>query len=704
MKYWTKGKTYFQNLLNPVTPTNEKGVKNTNDGNKERDVDIDALNADIQEIEIIYAIRKAKKEKACGLDEIPVEVLGNTNCISLLTTMFNMCYKQGIFPSLWKKGIITPVPKGNMIDPRDPWGYRGITLANSSYKLFCSVLNNRLQTWVDQNNLLANEQNGFRKERSCLDQITSLVNIIDTRKKCKQSTFAAFIDFQKAYDHVNRTLLWNKLHSLGISNNCKFMTALKGLYHNVQSSVKIHGKLTEWFTITTGLKQGCILSPILFNLYINDLVNQLKCSCQGIPIAGENVCVLMYADDLVLLARNERDLQVMLDVLDSWCTKWQIQVNNSKSQIVHFRNPSVSRSSVVFTVGNVNLEYVSQYKYLGLMISEHLDMKVTADHVAKAASRALGLLIAKSKAMGGIPFNCFKKLYESIVLSVIHYGSAVWGQNQFTSINAIHNRACRYFLGVGKHTSNAAVQGDMGLPPPYIGQWVSVTRNWCRLVCMDVNRLNYKIFRWSYNFAQAKYKNWVWKTMDFYKASGLSWLSDINNTISKRMAVLNVTDVLYQKYLREWSNILHRENGKNGHGRNKLRTYRVLKNVFETETYVQTILSKAQRSALAKFRCGSAPLRLETGRYEGIPENDRMCPFCESDVENEVHCLLYCTVYDDIRDHLFQNISKTVTDFIFLDDLEKLQVILASQDKNVIKCSAKACLNILKRRRFLLYN
>ena len=220
---------------------------------------------------------------------------------------------------------------------------------------------------------------------------------------------------------------------------------------------------------------------------------------------------------------------------------------------------------------------------------------------------------------------------------------------------------------------------------------------------MDVNRLNYKIFRWSYQFAQANYKNWVWKTMDFYKANGLSWLSDINNTISKSVAISNVTDVLYHKYLLEWSNILCREPGKNGHGRNKLRTYRGLKNVFETETYVQTVLSKAQRSALAKFRCGVAPLCLETGRYEGIPEKDRMCPLCELDVENEVHCLLYCNVYEDIRDHLFQNIKRTVTNFVYLDDLAKLQVILASHDKNVIKCSAKACVNILRRRRFLLY-
>ena len=88
------------------------------------------------------------------------------------------------------------------------------------------------------------------------------------------------------------------------------------------------------------------------------------------------------------------------------------------------------------------------FYYLGLFLDEHLDYKITADHVAKSAQRALGLIIAKSKAFGGIPFNCFKKMYESIVVPIVNYGSCVWGQQQFSSINSVHNRACRYFLGV----------------------------------------------------------------------------------------------------------------------------------------------------------------------------------------------------------------------------------------------------------------
>jgi hypothetical protein len=106
------------------------------------------------------------------------------------------------------------------------------------------------------------------------------------------------------------------------------------------------------------------------------------------------------------------------------------------------------------------------------------------------------LLIAKSKAYGGMPFSCFKKLYDSLVMSVINYGSAIWGHKEYSSINAVHNKACRYYLGVGKYTPNAAVQDDVGLLPPIVHQWVNIARNWCRCVNMTRIRLNRKIFVW----------------------------------------------------------------------------------------------------------------------------------------------------------------------------------------------------------------
>ena len=119
---------------------------------------------------------------------------------------------------------------------------------------------------------------------------------------------------------------------------------------------------------------------------------------------------------------------------------------------------------------------------------EFLDFGITADYVAKAASRALGVLIAKSKALGGMPFKCFKKLYETMVLPSF----TIWGHSQFSCINGVHNKACRYFSGVGKYILNAAVQGDVGIFPPIVDQWINITRNWCNMVNMASHRLNKK--------------------------------------------------------------------------------------------------------------------------------------------------------------------------------------------------------------------
>ena len=144
---------------------------------------------------------------------------------------------------------------------------------------------------------------------------------------------------------------------------------------------------------------------------------------------------------------------------------------------------------------------------------------MTAHHVAKSAGRALGLLIAKSKAYGGLLFSAFRKVYESIVLPVIHYGSSIWGIVENKGINAIHNKACRNFLGVGKYTANAAIQGDIGLSPPIVDQWGAIARQWCRFVNMDRNRINKTIFMWAYRYAMNNCKNLVWRCIQYFRNS-----------------------------------------------------------------------------------------------------------------------------------------------------------------------------------------
>ena len=167
-------------------------------------------NVRISIVEVRKAIIDAKRGKASGIDEIPSEVLKNDATILFLHALYNHCFDTGIVPSVWNKCIINPIPKCATSDPRDPLSYRGISLACTMYKIYSKILNDRLSTWAESNNILSDEQNGFRKKRSTVDHICSLVNLIETRKKQKQSTFAAFIDFRKAYDFINRTKLWNR--------------------------------------------------------------------------------------------------------------------------------------------------------------------------------------------------------------------------------------------------------------------------------------------------------------------------------------------------------------------------------------------------------------------------------------------------------------------------------------------------------------
>ena len=345
--------------------------------------------------ELRDALHKAKDGKAMGCDQIPIEALKNTEACTFLLEMFNKAWETGLTPVMWRKSIIAPIPKDASKDKRVPLNYRGISLASSVYKLYCAVIDNRLSSWAETYGLINDEQNGFRKNRGCSDHLLSLNNIVDTRKQKRQSTYMCFVDFSKAYDRVNRQLLWIKLEKLGLNGNIS--RVLKSLYIDYQCCVRLNGFSTDYFSVKCGLKQGCILSPLLFNLYVNDLITSLKVTGKGIPINDHKVCCLAYADDIVIMAENEPDLQLMLNVLHDWCKTWNMKINPEKTKIVHFRPPSKDRTEQKFSCGNDEILLVDKYKYLGLVFNEHLNHNIMAKCVADSANRALGVIIANLK-------------------------------------------------------------------------------------------------------------------------------------------------------------------------------------------------------------------------------------------------------------------------------------------------------------------
>ena len=177
----------------------------------------------------------------------------------------------------------------------------------------------------------------------------------------KLDTFAIFIDFSKAYDRINREFLWHKLSMMGVTGT--ILNSLKSLYDDVQCAVRINNTLSDWFSVSTDLKQGCILSPLLFNAFVNDLIQKLnQCECGSAIGNYANVSALLYADDIVIVSGDEQKLQTMLNCLYTWCSTWGLTINFTKSKAMHFRRCSSARTDFVFECGTDSLDFVGQYK------------------------------------------------------------------------------------------------------------------------------------------------------------------------------------------------------------------------------------------------------------------------------------------------------------------------------------------------------
>ena len=158
------------------------------------------------------------------------------------------------------------------------------------------------------------------------------------------------------------------------------LNAVVQIYDKVECSVQLKhmNANSEWFSVNTGLKQGCLVSSLAFSLYINDLVGKLNSTGIGIKMGNDKLTCLLYADDLVIFANTARELQTLTDQLREWCFENYVTVNTEKSQAVHFHHKTKKKSSFVFKYENEALKTVSSYKYLGVLLHEHLDYNVTA--------------------------------------------------------------------------------------------------------------------------------------------------------------------------------------------------------------------------------------------------------------------------------------------------------------------------------------
>ena len=237
----------------------------------------------------------------------------------------------GCYPTNWKESLITPIHKGDNLDK--PENYRGVAVADCLSKIFCKIINDRIVVYLKEKEFWSMNQNGFKEKRRTEDNIMILQTLFHKYvKNLKGKLYIAFVDFSKYFDSIDRPSLFYKLLKAGVTG--KTYRVIKSAYDRNRYAIKSEHGITESFVSTTGVKQGCNLSPTLSNLFQNDLHEIFDDKCDPVDLGDITMNSLSWADDLVLVSRSETGLQESLNRLDKYCQMWKLRVNTKKTKVM----------------------------------------------------------------------------------------------------------------------------------------------------------------------------------------------------------------------------------------------------------------------------------------------------------------------------------------------------------------------------------
>ena len=304
-------------------------------------------------------------------------------------------------------------------------------------------------------------QGGFRRNRRTTDQVFVVSGIGQIRRSQVKKTWRAFLDFKKAFPSVWREGLWEKMKEYGIDG--KFLRVCQNLYCDVGARVRVGKVFSERYTIEEGLRQGCILSPSLFSLFLMDLADELERRGLGVKVTGTWMGACFFADDIVLMAESSKELQYMLDVVYKHANRWKLRFNASKCGVLARVGQKKSRK--LWALGKEGIKEVDEYKYLGVWINR----QVTGhNHVNHLEGKALGL---QNLARGGKfwrdeeDIKAGLTMWEVVCKPVLNYGAEVWACSSKTDeqrLKRIQNRAGRRILGLSWRFHGVVVRGELG--------------------------------------------------------------------------------------------------------------------------------------------------------------------------------------------------------------------------------------------------
>lgn len=372
------------------------------------------LNVCVEDVRRV--LRGLDASKGCGSDSVPPSVFRFCSDILEypLTRLFNRSLAAGIFPDVFKKTLIVPIHKKGPVN--DVRNYRPIAILPAIAKIFEKVVFDSIRSVALHN--LTPKQHGFVRGRSSATNLMAFqTDIFDAFAEHKQVDVLE-LDFEKAFDRVNHSLLKKKLEACGVTG--QMLHWLCSYLCDRSLQVRFNGALSNVFVASTGVPQGSLLGPLLFNIFINDLAAHTCCKS------------LLYADDMRLYkeistAHDLDLLQGCLDEVAQWCKDNLMTLNVKKCLSITFHR-NLSTYQRVYMIDGIPLERVRQVKSLGVILTQSLNWDQQTMAASNRALRNLGLIFRITKPLTDI--NSLKALFCTLVRPHLDYCSVVWSPHQ----------------------------------------------------------------------------------------------------------------------------------------------------------------------------------------------------------------------------------------------------------------------------------
>ena len=402
--------------------------------------------------EVEQAMGDIKKSKSPGIDEIPAELLQATGeeGIDIMWRLCCLIWKTGEWPKDWCRAVFVPLPKkGNL---KECSNHRTISLICHASKVLLKIIIRRLKLKLEQE--ICDEQAGFREGRGTRDQIVNIRNVIEKCKGHKIPLYMCFIDYSKAFDCVSHSQMWKTMIKMGFPGH--IVNLISQLYEDQESAVRTSNGDTEWFKIGRGLRQGCILSPSLFNIYSEDIMRDaLDGFIGGIKFGGKCITNLRYADDTTLICGSREELLELLKRIKEASEERGLLLNAKKTKIMVLDRNSTGEE---FFIDGQQIEEVKQFDYLGSMINNNGD-STTEIKRRLAMARTTTQSMSKIWKSRGLSTDLKVRLLRATVFSIATYGCESWAmtKNNRKRIDAFEVWCYRRLLRVSwtdKRTNN----------------------------------------------------------------------------------------------------------------------------------------------------------------------------------------------------------------------------------------------------------